>query len=146
MQAAVKPSEMGNSTGLDTIPTELVKAEGEAMNHILTAICNKIWKTEPTTWTQFLDVKLPQKGNKLAWKFDRIAAVYIFWTFKGEVTCIFGLYVAISCKGTLPAKFDTALYCQNGFIHLRGCLFHLSGVQKGPRLSDWSALDGRDFP
>ena len=35
------------------------------MIDILTSICNKIWKTGewPTTWTQFLVITLPKKGN-----------------------------------------------------------------------------------
>ena len=35
------------------------------MIDILTAICNKIWKTGewPTTWTQSLVITLPKKGN-----------------------------------------------------------------------------------
>ena len=36
---------MGNSAGVDNIPAELVQAGGEAIIDILTAICNKIWKT-----------------------------------------------------------------------------------------------------
>ena len=48
VEAAVK---MGKSAGVDNIPAELVQAGGEAMIDILTAICNKIWKTGewPTT-------------------------------------------------------------------------------------------------
>ena len=46
-------------------PAELVQAGGEAMIDILTAICNKIWKTGewPTTWTQSLVITVPKKGN-----------------------------------------------------------------------------------
>ena len=56
---------MGKSAGVDNIPAELVQAGGEAMIDILTAICNKIWKTGewPTTWTQSLVITLPKKGN-----------------------------------------------------------------------------------
>ena len=57
VEAAVKALKMGKSAGVDNIPAELVQAGGEAMIDILTAICNKIWKTGewPTT--------LPKKGN-----------------------------------------------------------------------------------
>ena len=50
---------------MDNIPAELVQAWGKAMIDILTAICNKIWKTGewPTTWTQSLVITLPKKGN-----------------------------------------------------------------------------------
>ena len=53
VEAAVKALKMGTSAGVDNIPAELVQARGEAMIDILTAICNKIWKTGewPTTWT-----------------------------------------------------------------------------------------------
>ena len=56
---------MGKSAGVDNIPAELVQAGGETMIDILTAICNKIWKTGewPTTWTQSLVITLPKQGN-----------------------------------------------------------------------------------
>ena len=56
---------MGKSAGMDNIPAKLVQAEGEAMIDILTAICNKIWRTGewPTTWTQSLVITLQKKGN-----------------------------------------------------------------------------------
>ena len=65
MEAAVKALKMEKSAGVDYIPAELVQAGGEAMIDILTAICNKIWKTEewPTTWMQSLVITLPKKGN-----------------------------------------------------------------------------------
>ena len=65
VEAAVKVLKMGKSAGVDNIPAELVQAGGEAMIDILTAICNKIWKTGEwqTTWTQSLVITLPKKGN-----------------------------------------------------------------------------------
>ena len=56
---------MGKSAGVDNIPAELVQAGGKAMIDILTAICNKVWKTGewPTTWTQSRVITLPKKGN-----------------------------------------------------------------------------------
>ena len=65
VEAAVKALKMEKSAGVDNIPAELVQAGGEAMIDILTAICNKIWKTGewPTTWTQSLVITLPKKGN-----------------------------------------------------------------------------------
>ena len=56
---------MGKSAGMDNIPAELVRARGEAMIDIMTAICNKIRKTGewPTAWTQSLVITLPKKGN-----------------------------------------------------------------------------------
>ena len=65
VEAAVKALKMGKSIGVDNISADLVQAGGEAMIDILTAICNKIWKTGewPTTWTQTLVITLPKKGN-----------------------------------------------------------------------------------
>ena len=65
VEAAVKALKMGKSGDVDNIPAELIQAEGEAMTGILTAICNKIWKTGewPTTWTQSQVITLPKKGN-----------------------------------------------------------------------------------
>ena len=56
---------MGKSAGMDNRPAKPVQAGGEAMIDILTAICNKIWKTGewPITWTQSLVITLPKKGN-----------------------------------------------------------------------------------
>ena len=65
VEAAVKALGIRKSAGVDNIPAELVQAGGEAMIDILTAICNKIWKTGewPTTWTQSIVITLPMKGN-----------------------------------------------------------------------------------
>ena len=65
VEAAVKALKMGKSGDVDNIPAELIQAEGEAMIGILTAICNKIWKTGewPITWTQSQVITLPKKGN-----------------------------------------------------------------------------------
>ena len=65
VEAAVKALKMGKSAGMDNIPAEWVQAWGEAMIDILTAICNKIWRTGewPTTWIQSLVITLPKKGN-----------------------------------------------------------------------------------
>ena len=65
VEATVKTLKMGKSAGMDNIPAQLVQAGREAMIDILTAICNKIWRTGewPTTWTQSLVITLPKKGN-----------------------------------------------------------------------------------
>ena len=65
VEAAVKMLMMKKSAGIDNIPAELVQAGGETLIDILTAICNKTWKTGewPTTWTQSLVITLPKKGN-----------------------------------------------------------------------------------
>ena len=65
VEAAAEALKMGKSADVDNIPVELNQAEGEAMIHILTSICNKIWKTgeRPTTWSQSLVIILPKKGN-----------------------------------------------------------------------------------
>ena len=65
VEAAVKALKLGKLAGVDNIQAELVQAGGEAIIDILTAICNKIWKTGewPTTRTQSLIITLPKKGN-----------------------------------------------------------------------------------
>ena len=65
VEAAAKALKMGKSAGMDNIAAQLVQAGGEAMIEILSAICNKIWRTGewPTTWTQSLVITLPKKGN-----------------------------------------------------------------------------------
>ena len=65
METAIKALKMGKSAGVDNVPAELVQAGGETMIDILTAICNKIWKTGewPTTWTQSLVITLSKKAT-----------------------------------------------------------------------------------
>ena len=65
VEAVVKSLKKGKSAGVDNIPSELVRAGGEAMIDMLLIICNKIRKTEewPTPWTQSLIITLPKKGN-----------------------------------------------------------------------------------
>ena len=60
MEAAVKAQKTGTSAGVDNIPAELVQAGGEAMIDILTAVCNKIWKTGE--WPTLV-ITPPKKGN-----------------------------------------------------------------------------------
>ncbi|GFR90329.1 endonuclease-reverse transcriptase, partial [Elysia marginata] len=49
----------------DNIPSDLLKAGGEEVNNILTALCQRIWneKKWPTEWTKSLVLPLPKKGN-----------------------------------------------------------------------------------
>ena len=65
VEAAVPLLKKGKSAGVDNIPAELVKADGEDVITALTTICNKIWQTGklPTPRTQSLVITLPQKGN-----------------------------------------------------------------------------------
>ena len=52
------------SVGVDNIPAELVRADGEDVITALTTICNRIWQTGEwrTPWTQSLVITLPKKG------------------------------------------------------------------------------------
>ena len=65
VELAVKSLKKGKSAGVDNIPGELIQAGGESMITVLTAICNKIWRTGewPKPWTQSLIITLPKKGN-----------------------------------------------------------------------------------
>ncbi|GFS15762.1 endonuclease-reverse transcriptase [Elysia marginata] len=65
VEAAVKSLKLGKAPGVDNIPSELLKAGGEEVKNILTALCQRIWneKKWPTEWTKSLVVPLPKKGN-----------------------------------------------------------------------------------
>ena len=65
VEAAVKSINRGKAAGIYNIPSELIKAGGEAMIDALTIICNKVWKLGewPTRWTQSLIITLPKKDN-----------------------------------------------------------------------------------
>ena len=65
VEAAVNSLKKGKSAGVDSIPSELVQARGEAMVFMLLIICNKIWQTGEwsTPWTQSLIITLLKKGN-----------------------------------------------------------------------------------
>ncbi|XP_062571862.1 uncharacterized protein LOC134233828 [Saccostrea cucullata] len=65
VESAINAIKLEKSAGIDNIPSELVKAGGEAMITALTTICNNIWSTGiwPTPWTQSLIITLPKKGN-----------------------------------------------------------------------------------
>ena len=73
VEVAVKSLKKGKSAGVDNIPSELVKAGGEAMIDMSLIICNKIWWTGkwPTPWTQSLIMTLPKKGNPQLCQDDR---------------------------------------------------------------------------
>ena len=65
VEAAATLLKPGKSAGVDSIPAELLQADGETMIDALLNICNKIWQTGemPTSWTQSLVITLPKKGN-----------------------------------------------------------------------------------
>ncbi|GFS04557.1 endonuclease-reverse transcriptase [Elysia marginata] len=65
VEAAVKSLKLEKAPGVDNIPSELLKAGGEEVRNILTALCQRIWneKKWPTEWTKSLVVPLPKKGN-----------------------------------------------------------------------------------
>ena len=46
VEAATKSPKKGKTAGVDSIPSELAQAGGEAMIDMLIIICNKIWQTE----------------------------------------------------------------------------------------------------
>ena len=64
-EEAVHSLKAGKSTGVDNIPSELVKNGGEATTTVLTVICKKILETRewPKEWTQSVVIPLPKKGN-----------------------------------------------------------------------------------
>ena len=42
---AIKSLKNGKSPGIDNVPSELLKGGGEALNDIITKLCQKIWST-----------------------------------------------------------------------------------------------------
>ena len=65
VEAAIRSLKTDKAAGVDNVPAELIKHEGETVADILTAICKKIWQNGEwlTPWTQSLIVTLPKKGN-----------------------------------------------------------------------------------
>ena len=63
VEGAVKSPKKGKLAGVDSIPSELVQAGGQAMIDVLFIVCNKIWQTGewPIPWTQSLII--PKKDN-----------------------------------------------------------------------------------
>ena len=52
---AIKSLKNGKSPGIDNVPSELLKGGGEALNDIITKLCQKVWSTNQ--WPDFI-VKL----------------------------------------------------------------------------------------
>ena len=65
VEIAVASLKKGKSAGVDNIPAELVQAGGDTMIDVLTAICNRVWRTGewPTPWTQSLIITLPKRAT-----------------------------------------------------------------------------------
>ena len=65
VEEAVRSRRAGKSPGVDNVPSQLLKNEGEATRTVPTAICQKIWETRkwPKEWTQSLIIPLPKRGN-----------------------------------------------------------------------------------
>ena len=57
-----------------------------------------------------------------------------------------GNFVQMNIDRPVYTRNRYNLYYHNGYRHLRGCLFYLSGVQKNARCSDSPSLVGMDFP
>jgi len=53
------------TTGIDELPTELIKAAGKAVITALTALCQQIWESNvwPQEWRKSLFLPLPKKGD-----------------------------------------------------------------------------------
>ena len=60
-EEVVRNLKAGKSPEVDSIPSQLLKNEGEATTTVLTAISKKIWETKE--WTQSLVIPLPKRGN-----------------------------------------------------------------------------------
>lgn len=65
VEAAIRSLKNGKASGIDKVPTELIKEGGSITIDMLMKICNKIWQAGqwPSTWTQSLIITLPKKGT-----------------------------------------------------------------------------------
>ena len=65
IKAALKNVKNGKATGMDTIMTELLKADTETTACALQDLFRTVWEVEviPENWNCGLIVKLPKKGN-----------------------------------------------------------------------------------
>ena len=65
VEEAVHSLKAGESSGVDIIPSELLRNGGEATRTVLTSIFQKILETKklPKDWSQSLVMPLPKKGN-----------------------------------------------------------------------------------
>ena len=57
VEGALHSLKAGKSPGVDNIPSEMLKNEGEAKTTALTAICQKIWETK-----EWLVLPLPKRN------------------------------------------------------------------------------------
>ena len=62
---AIKSLKNGKSPGIDNVPSELLKGGGEALNDIITKLCQKVWSTNqwPDLWSTSLIIPIPRKGD-----------------------------------------------------------------------------------
>ena len=74
VKEALKKTKSGKTPGIDGIPAELYKADGDVAVKELTRLFNRIWHEEkiPDQWKKGLIVKIPKKRRpervqELAW-------------------------------------------------------------------------------
>ena len=62
---AIKSVKNGKSPGIDNVPIELLKGGGEALNDIITKLCQKVWSINqwPDLWSTSLIIPIPKKGD-----------------------------------------------------------------------------------
>ena len=61
---AIRSLKNGKSPGIDNVPSEILKGGGEALNDIITKLCQKVWSTNqwPDVWSTSLIIPIPKNG------------------------------------------------------------------------------------
>ena len=61
----IKSLKNGKSPVIDNVSSKLLKGGGEALNDIITKLCQKVWSTNqwPDLWSTSLIIPIPKKGD-----------------------------------------------------------------------------------
>ena len=138
VEIAVASLKKGKSAGVDNIPAELAQAGGETMIDVLTAICNRIWRTGewPTPWTQSLIILLPIKGNlqfcqnyrtiSLISQSNKVMLIVIFNRLKPQAEEIIAEEQAgfRAGRSTTEQHFNLRILCEKYLQHQQN-LYHV---------------------
>jgi hypothetical protein len=65
LRKALREITGNKATGADELPVELIKAAGEAVITVLTALCLQIWENTlwPQEWSRSIFLPMPKKGD-----------------------------------------------------------------------------------
>ena len=106
MVEVVHSLKAGKSPGMDNIPCEMLKNGGETTATVLTAICQKIWKTKVLLkeWTQSLVIPLLKKLERQPGSSDVIVRA-----------------IVQSASSAIPVRPCLKLFSTDSRLWLRNC-------------------------